>query len=213
MSWIVLGERNGRIILVSKNNISGILPKGSFLTVEQGQSKFILRVEDSAQHESYSPEPLVIDMDLTPLEQDRKCRNIVYAYRVFEHSDRKDGLIDYIKPQSEARRSNQEEINQALGSIEVGPKVFVATIQYNQNQLLTDEDGKLITAMLPKDMFFHQMLICGKTGSGKTVAAKYLAQYFTEELEGAVLAINVKDIDLLKMDKPSQTKNETVLKE
>ena len=40
--------------------------------------------------------------------------------------------------------------------------------------------GNYITARLPEDMFFHQMMVCGKTGSGKTVALKYLAQYFTE---------------------------------
>ncbi len=56
-------------------------------------------------------------------------------------------------------------------------------------------------------MFFHQIQISGKTGSGKTVAMKYLAQYFVEELHGAVLAINVKDVDLLTMDKPSKSGN------
>jgi len=70
-----------------------------------------------------------------------------------------------------------------------------------------------MTTKLPIDMFFHQMLICGKTGSGKTVATKYLAQYFIEELQGAVLAINVKDVDFLKMNKPSTTNNSHVLRE
>jgi DNA helicase HerA-like ATPase len=57
------------------------------------------------------------------------------------------------------------------------------------------------------------MLICGKTGSGKTVATKYLSQYFVEELNGAVLAINVKDVDLLKMDQPSKTNSDNIKKE
>ena len=63
-------------------------------------------------------------------------------------------------------------------------------------------------------MFFHQILICGKTGSGKTVASKYLAQFFVEELKkyGAVLAVNVKDIDLLTMDRPSKSVNSSILK-
>ncbi len=53
-------------------------------------------------------------------------------------------------------------------------------------------------------MFFHQMMVCGKTGSGKTVALKYLAQYFTETVEGAVLAVNVKDVDFLRIDQRIQ---------
>ena len=62
-------------------------------------------------------------------------------------------------------------------------------------------------------MFFHQIMICGKTGSGKTVAMKYFAQYFIEEMEGAVLAINVKDIDFLTMDKPTNFDDSQTLAE
>jgi len=213
MNWIVLGEQKGKIWLTSKSSVQGMLPKGSFLTVEQGESKFILRVEDSSQKDLFAPSPLVIDMDLTPLEQDRRSKNIIVAYRVYDFNSRKDGLIEYIKPQSIARRSNQEEIDAALGSVKEGPEVFIATVQYNQNQLLRDDDGKLITATLPKDMFFHQTLICGKTGMGKTVAIKYLSQYFVEDLEGAVLAINVKEADLLKMDSPTTNKDLSVEQE
>jgi len=210
MKWIVLGENKGRIVLVSSESTTGMLPKGSFLTVDEGKSKFVLRVEDSLQHDPYRPSPLVVDMDLSPLQQDRMSKNLIVAYRVFDFSRRKDGLVDYIKPQSVARRSNQAEINLALSTVSRGPRVFVATIQYNQNQCLHDENGIPITATLPEESFYHQMLVCGKTGSGKTVAAKYLSQYFVEELEGAVLAINVKDVDLLKMDKPSVTKSDSV---
>ena len=96
MNWIVLGEKNGKIYLISDRSTNGILPKGSFLTLEQGNEKYILRVENSSQHEAYSPEPLVIDMDLTPLEADRKCRNIVEAYRICDFNYRADGLINYI---------------------------------------------------------------------------------------------------------------------
>lgn len=213
MNWIVLKEEKGKVLLVSKNDVSGMIPKGSFLTIEGEETKFIIRVEDSLQLDPYSPTPLVIDMDLTPLGQDRKSKNIIVSYRVCDFSTRKDGLIDYIKPQSIARRSSQEEIDVALGSNKVGPKVFVGTVQYNQNQLIYDEKGDLITAVLPIDMFYHQMLICGKTGSGKTVAAKYISQYFVEEFQGAVLAINVKDVDLLKMNKPSETKSISVKEE
>lgn len=213
MNWIVLQEKNGKIILVSQKGVVGMLPKGSFLTVEQEGVKFILRVDSSAQHDLYNPHPLVVDMDLKPLEQDRTCKNLITAYRVHDISNRKDGLIDYIKPMSLARRSNQKEIDLALSSQKEGPKVFVATVQYDKNQLLIDDRGNYITARLPKDMFFHQMLIAGKTGSGKTVSIKYLTQYFVEKMGGAVLAINVKDVDLLKMDKPSEVNNKSVLKE
>ena len=213
MKWIVLGEKNGKILLVSDRHTNGILPKGSFLTVKIEDEKYILRVENSMQQESYSPEPLVIDMDLTPLEADRKCRNLVETYRVCDINNRNDGLVSYIKPQSTARLSNQKEIDITLGNLERGPKVFIATAQYNQNQLLRDEVGNFITANLPDEMFFHQMLICGKTGSGKTVASKYLAQYFVEKLGGAVLAINVKDIDLLQMNMPSSPKTESIKNE
>jgi len=213
MKWIVLGEKKGNIVLVSDKQTNGILPKGSFLTVQLDTDKYILRVENSMQYESYSPDPLIIDMDLTPLEADRRCRNLIEAYRICDINYRNDGLVSYIKPQSIARLSNQEEIDFALGNPNKGPKVFIATAQYNQNQLLRDDNGKLITANLPEEMFFHQMLICGKTGSGKTVASKYLAQYFVEVLGGAVLAINVKDVDLLQMDLPSSPNNQSSQKE
>lgn len=213
MSWIVLGEQKGRIILVSGMSSPGLLPKGSYITVENGKTKFVLRVDESNQHETYSPSPLVIDMDLASLVQDQKCQNIVYAYRVKDITERTDGYIDYIPPQSLARRSDQEEVDSAMGGFKKGPKVFLATVHASQNQLLKDGSGKPIIAILPEDFFYHQILIYGKTGSGKTVASKYLAQYFVEKLEGAVLAINVKDVDFLKMDKPSKAKNAEVMVE
>lgn len=180
MSWIVLGEKSGKIALVSSGNISGLLPKGSYLTIEDGNSKHILRVDDSLQSEPYSPSPMIIDMNLSGLEQDQKCQNIIHAYRIKSISNRNDGLIDFIKPQLKARRSNQEEIQFALSSGDKGPNVFIATVHSGENQLLIDEKNKLLHVKLPIDMFYHQMLICGKTGSGKTVATKYLAQFFVE---------------------------------
>jgi Cdc6-like AAA superfamily ATPase len=213
MTWIVIGEEKGKIKLVSKSGTSGLLPNGSYLTIESGNSKFILRVDDSLQNEPYSPSPLIIDMDLSPLKQDQKCQNIIYASRIKDLSERDDGLIDYILPQSTARRSNQEEINKAIGGVEKGPAVFLATAQLGQNQILIDDEKKPMIVNLPEDMFYHQILVCGKTGMGKTVASKYLAQYFVEELQGAVLAINVKDVDFLMMDKKSTAKNPTILKE
>jgi len=43
--WIVIGEDEGMIKLVSKSGTEGILPRGSYLTVEEGDEKFMLRVE------------------------------------------------------------------------------------------------------------------------------------------------------------------------
>lgn len=217
MAWIVLGEDKGKIKLVSKRPVSGelggILPKGSFLTIDEGPTKFILRVDDSIQYEPYQPSPLIIDMELSGLAEDSMCQNIVHAYRIKDITTRTDGKIDFIRPQSVARRSNQEEIDLALDSIKVGPRVFLSTVHAGKNQLLMDDNQNLITAQLPEEMFFHQMQLCGKTGSGKTVAMKYLAQYFVEKMEGAVLAINVKDVDFLRMDQPSAVINPQIKEE
>lgn len=213
MTWVVVGEEKGAIKLVSKSGTPGLLPKGSYLTVESENGKFILRVDESKQHEPYSPSPLIVDMDLSPLKQDQKCQNIIYAKRIRDLNERDDGLIDYILPQSIARRSNQDEINKAIGNAEDGPEVFLATVHSSQNHVLIDDKKMPIKVKLPEEMFFHQILICGKTGSGKTVASKYLAQYFVEEMDGAVLAINVKDVDFLMMDRKSVPKNPTIIKE
>lgn len=214
MRWIVRGEENGKILLTSKaGDNSAILPKGSYLTAEHEGNKFILRVDDSTQTEPYSPSPLITDMDLSGLNADRQCKNNIVAYRVKDENERDDGLIDFIPPLTEARRASQEEVDLALGMNEKGPKVFIATVQANQNRILRDEVGRHITANLPEDMFFYQMLICGKTGSGKTVSMKYLAHYFAEEMGGAVLAINVKDIDFLTMDKPSNVISDSIRSE
>ncbi len=218
--YIVLGEEKGKVKLVSLNKTEngknpGILPKGSFLTVETENNKHILRVDDSQQNEPYAPAPLLADMDLKPLKQDQKCQNIVYAYRIGQINERTDGKIDFIPPQSKARRSTQDEIDTILSLGHTGAKTFLATVYAGKNQLLKDEEGKGIVVSLPDEMFYYQTLICGKTGSGKTVAMKYLAQYFTEELNGfgAVLAVNVKDVDLLRMDKASSTIRPSLLEE
>ncbi|MDD4221939.1 MAG: ATP-binding protein [Candidatus Methanomethylophilus sp.] len=215
MKWIVMGESDGgKIKLVSQNsNNSGILPKGSYLTIESGDVLHVLRVDESYQDEPYHPSTLISDLNLDGLSSDNNCKNIVLAYRVYDKTNRNDGLIDFIKPQQYARRSTQAEIDLALGDIEKGPRVFVAAMQANQDTILADDEGKLITAKLPEEMFFHQMMICGKTGSGKTVSIKYLTQYFIEEMQGAVLAVNVKDVDLLMMDKATDVTNDEISRE
>jgi len=212
--WIVLNEGKGnKIKLVSKSNVPGILPKGSYLTIKSGKSKFILRVDSTEQNATFQPSPMLVDIDLKPLAQDQGSQNIVTAYRVKDVSDRKDGLVDYIPILAEARRSNQEEIDLAMSTEEKGPRVFPATVHANRNQLLMDDEQNFITTRLPEEMFFHQMMICGKTGQGKTVALKYLAQYFIEKMGGAVLAVNVKDQDFLRMEQKSEVKKQSILDE
>ena len=217
MSWIVIGESKNKVILVSKSHseteLPGILPKGSFLTVlgRDDTPRFVLRVDESSQHEVFKPNPLIVDMDLEGLYGEDRCQNLIEAYRIKNLIKRNDGKIDFIEPRLIARRSNQREVAIALSGdtteTKNGPKVFLATLQGGENQHITDESGRYLTSILPSDMFFHQIQISGKTGSGKTVAMKYFAQYFVEELDGAVLAINVKDIDLLTMDKSSNSLN------
>ena len=82
MKWIVWKEENGKIKLISKQGTKGMLPKGSYLTIEDEGAKFILRVDDSKQTEPFEPSPLIADMDLSGLNADRQCKNIVLAYRV-----------------------------------------------------------------------------------------------------------------------------------
>lgn len=209
----MVDDDNGYIKLVSKSNENGLLPRGSFLTIDGDDVQFILRVDKSKQGFPYSPSPMIVDMDLTGLGADRKCQNIVHALRVKDVTHRTDGKIDFVKPQSLARRSNQQEVDLAIGTHDSGPRVFIATVHGGQNQLLVDDETNFITARLPDDMFFHQMMVCGKTGSGKTVALKYLAQYFVDTLEGAVLAVNVKDVDFLRMDKASYSASPEVERE
>lgn len=223
MAWIILGEENGKVKLVSKTSskeLPGILPKGSFLTVldRHGKPRFVLRVDESTQHEVFKPSPLIVDMDLEGLYGENRCQNHITATRIKNLVKRQDGKIDFIEPRLIARRSNQEEVDLALtgnfDSPQKGPKVFLATLHGGENQHIADEEGHFLTSVLPEEMFFHQMQITGKTGSGKTVAMKYLMKYFVEELEGAVLAINVKDIDLLTMNKASHHyNNQGIMKE
>jgi len=212
--WIVLGERDGKIKLVSNGEI-GILPKGSFLTVEDDNAKFVLRVDDSKQSEPYTPSILIAEMGMTGLIADRKCVNEITAYRVKDLSFRDDGMVDFIHPHSRARLSTQEEIDAALESQNKGARVFISTIHSNQNRILRDQCGKRISVCLPDDIFWHQIMVCGKTGSGKTVSMKYLAQYFLEEMDGAgaVLAVNVKEKDFMQMDRPSNNINEDIISE
>ncbi len=44
MSWIVVDDDSGYIKLVSKADEDGLLPRGSFLTIDGDDVQFILRV-------------------------------------------------------------------------------------------------------------------------------------------------------------------------
>jgi DNA helicase HerA-like ATPase len=233
MNWIVMYEKSGKIILTSKKNSnSGLLPKGSYITVDMGinsdgtisddNRKFVLRVEESEQTEIYSPSPLLADLNLGLQEADRVCKNKITAHRIYDISHREDGLVDYIKPQSLARLSTEEEILKATDSENNnGPFLFPATIHTSRCQKINDFEGKPVRIKIPEEVYWHQIQITGKTGSGKTVATKYLAQHFIENKittdninrYGCVLAINVKDVDFLKMNKPTETNNSDAIKE
>ena len=229
MKWTVLHEKNNRIVLTSVSNtgeVGGLLPTGSFLTVVAGftnkgdDRRFILRVEDSEQIALFNPSPLLADLTIDIQEADRECKNRIIAYRIFDISDRRDGMVDYIKPQSIARLSTSEEINKALdASGNSGISVFPSTIYSSRSQKLYDAEANPIQVQLPQDIFWHQIQISGKTGSGKTVATKYLANHFVNvpittkngnEFNGAVLAINVKDTDFLHLEKASTLSNEEI---
>ena len=233
MNWIVLYEKSGKIVLTSKKDTnSGLLPKGSYITVDMSMKtdgtvsdddrKFVLRVEESEQTAIYSPSPLLADLNLGVQEADRVCKNQITAHRIFDISEREDGLVDYIKPQALARLSNQDEILKATDSLKnKGPYLFPATVHSSRCQKINDVSRNPIKIRIPEDVYWHQIQITGKTGSGKTVATKYLAQHFienritTDQINryGCVLAINVKDVDFLNMDKPTETNNSEVKRE
>ena len=116
MQWIISGQDKGNYKLVSKSTKKGqtfgILPKGSFLTTQEleGGTRVILRVDNSNQHEQYTPSPMIINMDLNPLSADQKSLNVITAYPVAFTTQREDGLIDPIPPLTICRRSSNDEI-------------------------------------------------------------------------------------------------------
>jgi hypothetical protein len=179
---------------------------------------FVLRVEESNVEYPYTPSPMTVDMDLGKIKADLKWQNIISARVIKDLNERTDGNVNVVEILSSARRSNQDEIDIAMGyensdqTQNKGPKVFLATIHGNKNQILVDDDENYLYSYLPKDFFYYQTLICGRTGSGKTVASKYFAQDFVEN-GGAVLAINVKDVDFLKMDLPSNNLTNDIKRE
>ncbi|MBN2487901.1 MAG: ATP-binding protein [Methanosarcinaceae archaeon] len=215
MTWIVADVEGDKVILVSKQGTDGILHQGSYITIEDEEEdkKFIVRTEDTYQNNPYKPSPLIVDLDLPTLRQDQNCQNIISASRIIEIPNRNDGSSSFIKPQLKARRSNQEEVHYAFGDYAQGIPVFPATVFSRSVQHLYDDEKRFIHVNIPEEVFFYQMLITGRTGSGKTVAMKYLAQYFIEKMNGAVLAINVKEEDMLTMDNPTETTNSVIKKE
>ncbi len=161
MNWIVLGDKAGQVILTSKKEAnSGILPMGSYLTIDmslqnpEDKRKFILRVVESEQTAIYSPSPLLADLDLGLQEADRECKNQIKAQRIYDMEVRDDGLIDYIKPQSLARLSSESEIKLATDSfLNNGPAIFPSTIHSSRCQKLADLEGNLINLKIQKRYF------------------------------------------------------------
>ncbi|MDA7743323.1 DUF853 family protein [Flavobacteriales bacterium] len=222
--YTILRQKSGIIEAISHEQESdGMLAKGTYLTVitsDEGEPerKSILKVVGSEQHEVYSPSPLIADFELshtdTAVSADNKCKNFIKAVRVFDLGEREDGKIDFIKPRRKASPSTLEEIKEALQVQDFkGPKVLAATVFGNRNQLLKASNSP-VSIPFPEDFYWYQSQVTGATGSGKTVALKYLATEFAntdflvegELMKGCVVMINVKDQDFLMMDKPSQGK-------
>jgi len=198
--WIVTGSEKDSVTLVSSKSVDGILPIGSYLTVtDSNKIKHILLIERSYQKSLFEPSPMVVDAGLPLLEQDQECKNIVVARKIREYPLRSDGLFSFVKPNETARRTTQHEMDEIFTAKE-GYPVFLATNFLRQNSALREDSGRLIHVRIPFESLYLQTMICGQTGSGKTVAMKHLIEQFLEHEKGAVIAINVKGIDLLTMD-------------
>jgi DNA helicase HerA-like ATPase len=206
--WIVTGNEKDMVTLVSSKEVDGILPIGSYLTViDSDKVKHILLIERSYQRSLFEPSPLVVDAELPLLTQDQECKNVIQAREIRQFPLRADGLFGFIKPNETARRTTQEEIDEVFTS-KNGYPLFLATSFLTQNSTLKDDSRRLIHVRIPFDSLYLQTMICGQTGSGKTVAMKYLVEQFLKHEKGAVLAINVKGIDLLTMDQPTVIEDE-----
>jgi hypothetical protein len=206
--WIVTGTKDDMISLVSSKKVDGMLPNGSYLTVTDSHGvKHVLLVERSHQKSLFEPSPLVVDAGLPMLMQDQECKNVILAREIRQFPSRPDGMFSFTKPNETARRTTQQEIDEIF-PVQEGYPVFLATNFLRQDSTLRDDSGRLIYVRIPFDSLYLQTMICGQTGSGKTVAMKYLIEQFLEHEKGAVLAINVKGIDLLTMDQPTTIENE-----
>lgn len=210
--WIVTGNDREHTKLVSSNKIDRLLPVGSYLTVlDETDVKHILIVEESYQKSMFEPSPLIVDAGLPVLKQDQTCKNLITAKEIKQFPLLQDGMFSYLKPNQTANRTTQEEMNELFPSKE-GYPLFLATNFMGQNSLLREDTRNLIYVKIPYDSLYLQTMICGQTGSGKTVAMKYLIEQFLKHEQGAVLAINVKSIDLLTMDQPTTFTDENLEK-
>ena len=169
MTWIVADVKEDKVILVSKKGTDGILHQGSYLTIEDNEEnkKFIVRVEETHQNNLYKPSTLIVDLDLPTLRPDQNSQNIIATTRIVEIPVRDDGSSSFIKLQLKARRSNQDEVFIAFENTKQGIPVFPATVFSRSIQHLYDDDKKFIRVNVPEEVFFYQMLITGRTGSGK----------------------------------------------
>ncbi len=165
-SWIVhQTSGDGLVELISKGKNSGIIPIGTFLTVEDTGNKFFLRVARSVQEEIFKPSILLVEADLELPNYEQKIKNIIFAERINETNLSADDSSSFIKPGLLARRSTQEEINVALTLSLEGVPVFLATSLFGRANILKGLNGTYITARLPVDAFYHHILISCKTCS------------------------------------------------
>ena len=210
--WIVTGAEKNLVKLVSSKKIDKILPIGSYLTVvDDTNVKHILLVEQSYSKSLFEPSPLIVDTELPILKQDQECKNIILAQEIRQFPIGSDGLFTHIKPNNTARRTTQGEIDEIFTS-KKGYPVFLASSYLTQNSVLKDDLGNLIYVRVPFESLYLQTMVCGQTGSGKTVAMKHLISEFLAHEKGAVLAINVKGIDLLTMEQPTVITKEKLKK-
>ncbi len=225
MEWIVLGEKAGLINLTSaRDGNKGLVPAGCYLTVldDQGNPTYVLRVDESEQISLYNPTPILADLNLSLQQADRECKNNIKARKVLDLNPDDEVYMSYIKPQARVRLSTQEEIEKSTESQNnTGPYIFPASVQGSRSIKLRGEDKQLIKLRLPMEIYWHQLQVTGKTGSGKTVATKYLSEYFVtnkiqvnnEKKFGCVLAINVKDTDFLMMNQNTSIVDDSIKEE
>jgi len=209
--WIVTGSNRNQVKLVSSSKIDALLPVGSYLTVvDEDNIKHIIVVEESYPISLFEPSPLIVDTGLPIMTQDQDVKNVLLTREVRQFPLRSDGMFNFLKPNQKAQKTTQEEIN-TIFPVEDGYPVFLATNYLQQNAVLKDQDGSPIYVKVPFNSLYLQTMISGQTGSGKTVAMKYLIEQFLENEKGAVLAINVKSIDMLTMDQKTVIENQDLL--
>ena len=106
-----------------------------------------------------------VDMDLGKIKADLKWQNHLSARVISDLNERTDGQVNVVDVLSIARRSNQEEIDLAMGynnlegTMTKGPIIFLSTIHDNRNQILIDDDGNYLYTHIPEEFFYDRILL------------------------------------------------------